>query len=240
VAPGNFVSVPSNWVKSPTGWTTTVRIDPVSGFFFNAVKHDPVSGRLVDGAYVCDGPCCDIDAVAEAVIEGARNVHTNARAQRQTEALVRGSTRAASVSFDPYDAQLDAAESDPTWILDDDEVDGLAAGEAMRRMVAGVARVMSMSSANAQALIDRVDLAHRAFRNVGPSAHFLADVIVSPFCPVPHVVTADEITAHAAPPPGMLTDDEHKGALNKRRHGSASVCPRHGATTGGLCRKCQR
>lgn len=41
-------------------------------------------------------------------------------------------------------------------------------------------------------------------------------------------------------PADMLTGKPDEDKLARRRHGHAAVCPRHGPTKGGLCRKCQR
>jgi hypothetical protein len=41
-------------------------------------------------------------------------------------------------------------------------------------------------------------------------------------------------------PVEMLTGKPDDARLARRRHGHAAVCPRHGPTKGGLCRKCQR
>jgi hypothetical protein len=38
----------------------------------------------------------------------------------------------------------------------------------------------------------------------------------------------------------MAEDDPPPDVLNSKRHGAAAVCPRHGMTKGGLCRRCQR
>lgn len=35
-------------------------------------------------------------------------------------------------------------------------------------------------------------------------------------------------------------DLEPDDVVNRRRHGNAATCPRHGETKGGLCRKCRR
>ena len=51
------------------------------------------------------------------------------------------------------------------------------------------------------------------------------------------VVFSDEML-QALREPGATVGLESD--LNRRRHGSASVCPRHGETRGGLCRKCSR
>lgn len=41
-------------------------------------------------------------------------------------------------------------------------------------------------------------------------------------------------------PVDMLQGKPDEARLARRRHGHAAVCPRHGPTKGGLCRRCQR
>lgn len=50
-----------------------------------------------------------------------------------------------------------------------------------------------------------------------------------------HLVHGDRGSANLETIPGP-----DPAALNRKRHGAASVCPRHGPTRGGLCRKCRR
>jgi hypothetical protein len=124
------------------------------------------------------------------------------------------------LSFDAASAVRARIAADPTSILDVDQVDELvAAGSQLATEFAPqrpvtVEFVISWADLHA-ALQAALDQAIAAIEAV------VTAVVVGPIADV--IATLDDTPA-----------------LNRKRHGRAAICPRHGPTTGGLCKRCVR
>lgn len=112
---------------------------------------------------------------------------------------------------DPIEAARAAIAADPATAILYDEEDVLERAAGFTQT--GGATVIDLGITTAQ-WADIAIKINDAFAVLGPLWH--------------HVVEMLE------PSPAPVADDE------RRRHGSASVCPRHGPTKAGLCHRCAR
>lgn len=95
----------------------------------------------------------------------------------------------------------------------------------------------------AQEILDRAAREARYERFVANMAEAARAIGVA-MADLAHVLHRLHRSAHGLTPPlGVVTHADAttaaRSVVQRRKHGSASVCPRHGPTTGGFCRRCR-
>jgi hypothetical protein len=127
------------------------------------------------------------------------------------------------------------------------EFPGLAT-TVMARMAADPTSILD----DEEAIADEIDRAAEPAWDEAPAAQTALDDVAAALVPVVRSwslvlkdIDQEQINAIVGiggwATSGLSVDDPPKPKIaGPHRHGHAAVCPRHGPTKGGLCRKCQR
>lgn len=155
------------------------------------------------------------------------------KAEAQTRALIEADERLQQYpNMDVARMRAVAREHDPTSILGDDDLP--------RRLWHPEWAVPPPGYGHSVTVTVRTEPATDELL-----LEFCRDLAASFAAPFEAMVKAiNEILTTSSQSIGVFVQTVHEAAkavqAPKTRHGHAAVCPRHGPTKGGLCRKCQR